>query len=81
MSDFYNKGAYMQNDKGYVISKGSIPSSINHKYISVWSAFNGLPPDGMRIMNGDNLFFYSQRDAENACLRHMEDATDAQSTH
>lgn len=72
MTYFYNSGYhYERNNEGYVISHGQIPSKRGHGYIDVWSAFDGLPPDGQRIPNGTEDHFYTREDAIAACDAHM----------
>lgn len=73
MKPFYNCGygnGCEKNDDGYYISHGSIPSKSSHRYVDVWSAFDGLPPEGQRIMNGEDDFFYRRDEAIQACVEH-----------
>lgn len=82
MKAFYPSGyGYDRSDDGYVISKCQIPSRTSHRYIDVWSAFHGIPPDGERIMNGDESVFYSQADAIAACERHQRESAVAEIAH
>jgi len=56
--NFYNSGyGYERSDEGYVISHGQAPSKRNNGYVDVWSAWDGLPPNGRRIANGGDDFF------------------------
>jgi hypothetical protein len=67
--NFYNSGyGYERSDDGYVISHGQIPSK--RGYQDVWSAFDDIPPNGNRILNGNLEFFYSRDTAIQACVYH-----------
>lgn len=51
----------------FVVSKGAAPNPETGKYRPVWSAFEGLPPNGKRIMGPANGLFLSEADAKRAC--------------
>jgi hypothetical protein len=69
--NFYNSGyGYEKCNEGYVISHGQVPRATSSGYVDVWSAFDWLPPDGGRIMNGEHEHFYSRMDAIKACEEH-----------
>lgn len=73
--NFYNSGyGYERSNEGYVISHGSVPSKHNHGYVDVWSAWNALPPNGHRITNGEDEYFYSRQSAVQACDEHARKA-------
>jgi hypothetical protein len=70
--NFYNSGyGYERSDEGYTISHGQIPSKRSNGYVDVWSAYDWLPPEGQRLMNGDSEFFNSRLDAIKACEEHL----------
>ena len=66
--NFYDSGyGYERSNEGYAISHSQIPSKRNNGYVDVWSAFTAVPPEGKRIMNGGDDYFYSRSDAVFAC--------------
>lgn len=69
---FKDINGYRIDEHGYVISKGSIPSKVRPGYVTVWSAFTALPPEGERIMNGSDMFFYTEWEAVAACYEHEQ---------
>jgi hypothetical protein len=69
--NFYNSGyGYETSKEGYVISHGQKPSERTHKYVDVWSAYDALPPNGHRIKNGEDDYFYTRNEAVLACAEH-----------
>jgi len=73
--NFYNSGyGYERSDQGYVISHGQVPSKNGHHYVDVWSAWDDLPPNGRKIKNGSEDYFYTRQSAVHACSEHARKA-------
>lgn len=51
----------------FIVSKGAAPNPDTGKYRPVWSAFDGLPPNGKRIEGPAGGLFLSEADAKRAC--------------